>query len=149
MDIFTIFVVIVMVVLIFISFKYPTVAYLQTYGKRAGKISQVIYVMAAIAFFLIGVLSVAQLAIFALVIFIDVTLSMKITCYTIAFVVEVIGNLLYIRIRYGGISKLSEVEIVYDDELDDYSDDEEDYYEEEENRNNVIDLEEYRRRKGK
>lgn len=155
MDFFSIFVVIVLVVIVFASFKYPTAFYLQTHGRKEGKISRAICYMSAIIFSFLGIFSSAELASFAMSFYIEVTTYVRIICYAIAFMVEVIGNLLYIKIKYGGFSELSEVQIVYaDDDDDDYDEYDEEYDEEDneeisEPKNNVISIEDYKRRKGK
>lgn len=156
MDFFSIFVVIVLVVIVFASFKYPTAFYLQTHGRKEGKISRAICYMSAIIFFFLGIFSSAELASFAMNFCIEVTTYVRIICYAIAFMVEVIGNLLYIKIKYGGFSELSEVQIVYaDDDEDYYYDEYDEEYDEEDNeeiakpKNNVISIEDYKRRKGK
>lgn len=157
MDYFTIFVVIVLVVMIFASFKYPTEFYLGAHGERTDKRGRIVFYLIAIIVIFGGTYAIAELIIFAMIFFIDVTTIVRIISYTIAFVVEAIGNLLYIMIRYGGISELSNVQIIYEDE-DEYEDEYDNEYEDEydndddktkERKNNIISLEEYRRRKGK
>lgn len=142
MDYFTILAVIVLVVWIFVSFKYPTQFYLEAHGERTDKKGRIVFYLIAIIFILTGMYAIAELIIFAMTFFIEVTTILRITFFTIAFVVEVIGNLLYIRIRYGGISELSNVQIIYEDEDDDD-------YKAEERKNNIINLEDYRKKRGK
>lgn len=154
MDYFTIFVVVVLVVMIFASFKYPTEFYLEAHGERADKRSRVVFYLTAIIVIFGGIYAIAESIIFAMTFFIDVTTIVRIISYTIAFMVEAIGNLLYIMIRYGSISELSNVQIIYEDEEDyeDYEDEEEDDNDDdktEERKNNIISLEEYRKKKGK
>ncbi len=136
MDFFTVIVVMFLVALIFVTFKYPTESYVQIYGRRENFKRRLIFIISSITIFFVGVCSIAELSVFALTFFIDVTTTQRIICYFIAFMVEAVGNLLYILIKYGGISELSNIEIIYDD----------DYEEEEEERiSNVINIEDYRR----
>lgn len=143
MNYFTIFVVIVVVVMIFASFKYPTEFYLQAHGERTDKRGRVVFYLSAIIVIFGAIYASAELIIFAMTFIIEITTIVRIIFYTIAFVVELIGNLLYIRIRYGGISELSNVQIIYED------DEENDDGKSEERKNNIIYIEDYRKKKGK
>lgn len=130
MDCFNILSIIILVVLSLATFKYPTELYLQARCDNESKKFRVFYYLIAIFYIVMGIYAMSEVAISVMILCLDIENPMRVLVYAIAFMVEVIGNFLYIKIRYGGISQLLEIEIDYVDEFEDDAE-YDDYYEDE------------------
>lgn len=130
MDCFNILSIIILVVLSLATFKYPTELYLQARCDNESKKFRVFYYLIAIFYIVMGIYAMSEVAISIMILCLDIENPMHVLVYAIAFMVEVIGNFLYIKIRYGGISQLLEIEIDYVDEFEDDAE-YDDYYEDE------------------
>ena len=113
MDCFNILSIIILVVLSLAIFKYPTELYLQARCDNESTKLRVFYYLIAIFYIIMGIYAMSEVAISIMILCLDIENPMRVLIYAIAFMVEVIGNFLYIKIRYGGISQLLENEIDY------------------------------------
>ena len=137
------------------SFKYPAELYLSTKVCSSSKIRNVYYACMMVAIFC-GTYAMGGMSISIIILLeIPINFIIKLLVYFIAFVVEVIGNCIYIKVVYGGIKELIKIGKSYEDDenyLDNTEEDDYDneYYEEDEEsthycrNNNIVNLQDYK-----
>lgn len=155
-SVLTIVVICILVGGTFASFKYPAKLYL--YAKASSDtVGRLVFTSSIIVAIFWGTFAMGGISLCAMILLgMQTSFILKFAVYFLAFVVEVIGNLIHIKRVYGGVKELLEEGKSYEVDEDYLDDEEEDYYDDDDGelpyygRNDtVVKLQEYKDGLGK